>query len=136
MYCRQWATRPVEIGIVVRVSMGKVDEKKLQRSMNPRTIQALVENDCDLSRPRPITNLFYSSDPSCKKRISHELMVRGFTVHRLEMTEPTGDKPEYGVEATIIHSLDREWIDSLTDTCIDLAADCCAEYDGWFTEID
>jgi regulator of RNase E activity RraB len=115
--------------------MGKVEAKKLQRSMNPITIQALVENDCDLPPSRPITNVFYSNDPLCKTRIEYELTARGFTVHRMEVTEPTKDEPEYSVDATIIHCVDSAWIDNLTDTCIDLASDCCAEYDGWFTEI-
>jgi regulator of RNase E activity RraB len=116
--------------------MDKAAAKELQRSMNPKTILALVENDCDLSKSRPITNVFYSNNPSCKTRLERELRNRGLNVHKIEMTNPTDDRPEYCFEVTIIHPIDSDWIDNLTDTCIDLASDCCAEYDGWFTEVD
>jgi regulator of RNase E activity RraB len=125
-----------EVGLTEKTTMDKVEAKKLQRSMNPKTIQALVEHDFDLSKPHPITNVFYSSDPLFETQLEHELTNRGLDVHKIEMTDSTDDRSEYGFEATIIHSIDVDWIDNLTETCIDLASDCCAEYDGWYTEVE
>ncbi len=122
--------------MVVQINMGNADAKKSQRDMNPETIQAVIRNNCDLTRPHPITNVFYCSNLSCKTRIEHELTVRGFTVHRMEINISIRDKDEFIVEATIVHSIDSDWIDHLTDACVDLASKCCAEYDGWYTEID
>ncbi len=111
-------------------------EKELQRCMNPKTIKALVEHDCDLSRLRPITNVFLSNDPRLASRIEHEMAVRGFAATNMCVLGRSEDEPRNSIGATIIHSVEISWIDQMTDTCIEVASDCGAEYDGWYTETD
>ena len=110
------------------------NSKRLQREMNPKTLQLLENKGCDLGNTRLIMNVFYAKSKEEIEKLKELLKTYDFRFSN-DMLSPSAKNPfEWCLKAEIILSPSLENINNMTDMCVDLADEVDAEYDGWYTE--
>ncbi len=107
----------------------------LQRRMNPESIALLREKGVSSGTTITITNAFYAGTGSIADSLESCLAERGFRAIEETLAASEENSGKLYVEADIDVVLGLSSLNGMTDLCVDIAQQCHAEYDGWFTEV-
>lgn len=103
--------------------------------MNPVTLERLVANGSDLSRPHHIVNVFHVFQKSGVDALIAALEDLGFTIEDRGSPQHHANTEYWKIEAStdIVPRIDA--INSMTDRCVEAAHIHQTDFDGWFTEV-
>jgi len=109
--------------------------KRLQRDMNPGTLKLLESKGCNLSTTITILNVFYLNRAGVINEFIELLKNHNFHISKEMVSSSSNDPSVLCLKAEILLLPTCENINNMTDTCIDIAEQVGADYDGWYTEI-
>ncbi len=117
--------------------MNKVDRdsRNLQRRMNPESLAVLREKGILLGTIICITNVFYAPSKAITNSLKDVLRFHGFRGIKERFDPSKEESISWYIEADNDYVLDLPALNRMTDLCVDIAQQCHAEYDGWFTEV-
>lgn len=110
-------------------------EQERQRAMNPVTLARLEANGSRLDLKHGITCVFYVFENVGIECLRASAGRRGFTETAEPLERVHEGQKYWGLEFTI-HVIPTEHsIGEITDGAVELAAECNAEFDGWYAEV-
>jgi len=101
---------------------------------NRRVLRVLKEHGDKHTKPRRVDHWFYFQNDMDVQKFVTRVEQRGFAV---EASETLPNKPDYPIQVNIsrVDNVNEDYINQLTDSLLQLAADCNGYYDGWETVV-
>jgi hypothetical protein len=109
--------------------------RSLQRKMNPESLAWIREHGVLLGTIICITNVFYAPSKAVTDSLEEVLRIHEFRNINGSLDSSREKSISWCIEADDDYALDVSILDRMTDLCVDIAEQCHAEYDGWFTEV-
>jgi hypothetical protein len=109
--------------------------RALQREMNPKSLALLLDKGCMVGEERDIPNVFYAPHSSVLEGLTEDLLGKGFRDVISSPEENGSDGMPFSLTATLSIRLELVTLNSMTDTCSEIADRWRALYDGWYTEV-
>ena len=111
------------------------ENKRLQRLMNTETLKTLADEGCSLDESLVMFNVFYVSTAEIIEGLRERLEGHGFAIHTIEAAAEEDRDSSICLTAGIGLVPDAQNVDWMTDTCVELADELGAVYDGWYVEV-
>jgi Regulator of ribonuclease activity B len=118
------------------IAMGELNHfKAVQRGRNPVTLERLVANGSDVTRPHTITSVLFVFDENDGETLRDALREAGYDVDNDLLPLTANGQRYWKLEARCVLVPTVELLGEMTDRCVELAEINGGEYDGWFTEV-